>query len=250
MAAALQVFDMSVSATPPTGHQEPMPVTLGPNWQPGDIRLMFISAAATPAAGSETEQDIPMNPDPPTGFTSAYSRTPGWDTHGTYYRRLVSGDNSTGVVWPKPAGWRHFMLGFLTVRGASPTASVTAGDLRVTSSTGTATATAASVAVPGAGAMIFFVGNVPSPEKTPWPNWAGAMGAPTGWTNLVATENSGATFYQYDTNPAVIVTSKSYASSGSTGSVSYPIARGKFAFAGMYAFITPAADVSASIGAV
>lgn len=190
-----------------------------------------------------------MDPDPPTGFTASFDRTPGWDNHGTYFRRLVAGDASTGVVWPKPAGWRLFMTAFLTVRGASPTAAVTAGDLRITSSAGVATATAASVTVPGAGAMVFFAGNVPSPEKTPWPNWGVAMGAPTGWVNLVASEKSGQDYYQYSTDPAVIVVGKTYASSGSTGTVTFPTARGKPAWAGMWAFITPAADVSASIGA-
>jgi hypothetical protein len=250
MAATLQFFDMSVSMTPPTGHQEPMPVTLGPNWQPGDIRLFFISAASTPASGAETEQDIPMDPDPPTGYTASFDRTPGWDNHGTYFRRLVVGDNSTGVIWPKPAGWRLFMNAFLTIRGASPTATVTAGDLRITSNAGVATATAASVTVPSAGAMIFFAGNIASPEQTPWPNWGVAMGAPTGWTNLVASEKSGTDFYEYDTNPAVIVVAKTFASAGSTGTVTFPIARGKPAWAGMWAFVTAAADVSASIGAV
>jgi hypothetical protein len=250
VAATLQFFDMSVSMTPPTGHQEPMPVTLGPNWQPGDLRLMFISALATATSGAETEADIPMAPDPPTGFTASYSREPGWGTHGTYFRRLVTGDNSAGVVFPKPAGWRQFMLSFLTVRGASPTAAPTAGNLRITSSAGTATATAPSISVPAAGTMVFFAGNTPSPESTPWPNWGVAMGAPTGWTNLVASEKSGQTFYQYSTDPAVIVVANTYASSGSTGTVTFPTARGKPAWAGMWAFVTPAADVSAAIGAV
>lgn len=250
MAATLQFFDMSVSITPPTGHLEPLPITLGPNWQPGDVRIVFVSGLATATAGNETEADIPMDPDPPTGFTDGYSREPGWGTHGCYFRRLVAGDNSTGVVWPKPAGWRHFMIGFLTVRGSSPTTDPTAGDIAVTSNAGVATADVPSVSVPGAGTMVFFVGNTPSPDKTPWPNWGIAMGAPTGWTNLVATEKSGGDFYEYDTNPALIVVGKSYASSGSTGTVTFPTARGKPAWAGMWAFITPAADVSASIGAV
>lgn len=250
MAATLQFFDMSASLTPPSGHLEPMPITLGPNWQPGDLRVVFISAMAAATSGKETEQDIPMDPDPPTGFTASYSQAPGWGTHGTYFRRLVAGDNSAGVVWPKPAGWRQFMVAFLTVRGASPTVSPTAGALKVTSSAGVATATAPSVSVPGAGTMLFFVGNTPSGEKTPWPNWGVAMGAPTGWTNLVASEKSGTDFYQYSTDPAVIVTGKTFASAGSTGTVTYPTARGKPAWRGMWAFVTPAADVSASIGAV
>lgn len=250
MAATLQFFDMSMSLAPPQGHLEPVPVTLGPNWQPGDLRIMFVSALATATAGFETEKDITMAPDPPTGFTASYSREPGWGTHGVYFRRLVAGDNSSGVTWPKPAGWRAYMLALMTVRNASPTTNPTAGNLRVTALSGDTTATATSVTVPGAGAMVFCAGSVPSPEKSPWPNWGVSMGAPTGWVNLVASEGSGADFYQFKTDAAGLLVGKTFASSGSTGAVSVPTAEGRPAFTGLYAFITPAADVSASIGAV
>jgi len=250
MAATLQFFDMSMSVTPPTGHREPVPITLGPNWQPGDVRMLFASALATSTAGFETEKDITMVPDPPTGFTTSYSREPGWGTHGVYFRRLVAGDDSTGVTWPKPAGWRAFMLALMTVRGVSPTTNPTAGNLRITAAVGASTATAPSVSVPSAGTMVFCVGNWPSPEKSPWPNWAVSMAAPTGWKNLVASEGSGADFYQFKTDAAAIAVANTYSGSGSTGTVSIPTAQGRPGFLGLYAFITPAADVSASIGAV
>jgi hypothetical protein len=72
---------------------------------------------------------------------------------------------------------------------------------------------------------------------------------PTGWTHLVATDKSGLTFYQYDTSPSLVVAGKAFTTSGSTGSVVFPTAQGAPAFAGLYVFLTPAADVSATIGA-
>lgn len=252
MPAPLQFFDMSVSMEPPNGHLEPMPITLGPNWQPNDIRLMFLTATG---AGSSGDLDMSMTPNPPTSFTAAYSLNPSSETHGVWYRRLVAGDNSTGVYWPRPPGWRHFMVGFVTVRGASPTAAVTAGslsdpgDLTYAMNDSSTAVTVSSVTVPTAGAMVFFVGDVLSPERSPWPNWPVSLGVPTGWTNLAATDKSGDTFYQYGTDPALIMVAKSYASSGSTGSVDIPVAQGSPAFIGLYAFLTPGADVSVAIGA-
>lgn len=248
MPAQLQFFDMSVSITPPTGHLEPLPVTLGPNWQPNDIRLVFVSASGAGSTG-ETNMMMSLNPDPPTSFATAYSRNPGKETHGVYYRRLAPGATDATVYWTKPAGWRHFMFAALTVRGVSPTANPTGGTLTVTHIGAATTATASSVSVPGAGAMVLFAGNVPTPAKIPWPNWAVSLGVPSGWTNLVATDKSGDTFYEYATDPSLIVVGKSFPSAGSTGSVSFPTGQGAPSFAGMYAFLTPAADVSATIGA-
>lgn len=258
MSAQLQFFDMSVSVTPPSGHLEPLPITLGPNWQPNDIRLVFVSASGSTGQSSgsdETTLMMPMNPDPPTGFTAAYSIDPGHETHGVYWRRLVSGDNDTSVYWPKPSGWRHFMFAELTVRGVSPSTSPTAGSLSVpggisyTTADSTTSATVSSVSVPSGGTMVFFVGTVAAPERTSWPQWPVAMGVPSGWTPLVSTDKSGANFYQYDTNPSVVVVGKSFASSGSTGSVVFPAGQGSPAFAGLYVFLTPAADIVGAIGA-
>lgn len=249
MPAQLQFFDMAVSVTPPSGHLEPLPITLGPNWQPNDIRLVLISGSGTSGQGPI---EMAMNADPPTGFTTAYAPSATRETHGVYYCRLQAGNSDTSVYWAKPSGWRHFMFASLTVRGVSPTANPTAGPLNVTYSTGDSTgttATAASVSVPATGSMVLFVGNVPAPEKTTWPNWAVSMGAPSGWTNLVATDKSGDTFYQYGTDPSLIVVGKSFTGSGSTGSVAFPTAHGSPAFAAMWVHLTPAPDVSATIGA-
>lgn len=246
----LQFFDMSVTLTPPGGHLEPLPITLGPNWQPNDIRLAFVSASAT--GGGQATLTMSMNPDAPTGFTAAYSRNPGKETHGVYYRRLAAGDADTGVYWTKPTGWLHFMLALVTVRGVSPTSGPTAGNQTVTYTTGDSTgmtATVPSLAVPGAGAMVMMVGNVATPEQIPWPNWAVPVGVPAGWTHLAATDKSGLNFYQYDTSPGLVVVGKSFAGSGSTGSMVFPTGNGSPAFASLYAFLPAAADVSGTAGA-
>ena len=241
-------FDKSVSVTPPGGHAEPLPITLGPGRQPNDLRLMFISASAA-GRGGETSLTMKMSPNPPTGFTAAYFLSPS-ETHGVYYRRIQTGDVDASVSWPKPSGWQHFMHGLLTVRGHSPTVNPTAGSLTVIQTGGDTSATVSSVTVPGAGTMLFFVGNVPTPGGTGWPAWAVAMGVPTGWTHLEATDKSGQNFYAYGTEPSIVVFAKSFIGAGSTGAVSIPTARGGPAFAGLWMFLTPASDVTGSVGAV
>lgn len=258
MPATLDFFDMTASVTPPKGHKEPFIITLGPNWQPNDYRLVFVSASGTSSSGlSATE--MKMNSDPPTAFTTAYALNVGKETHGVYYRKLQAGDNDQFVTWAKPSNWRHFMISMMTVRGLSPTTAPTGGTLsgwrsganginyQITDST--TSATVSSVTVPSAGTMVFFVGNVAAPIAVTWPNFPVAMGVPTGWTPLVATANSGNTFYEYDQNPCVDVVAKSYAASGSTGSVAFPAGIGAPAFAGLYCFLTSAPDVSVTVGA-
>jgi hypothetical protein len=250
--ATLQFFDMSVSITPPAGHLEPLPITLGPNWQPNDIRLVFLSVSGADSTNTLT---MTTDPSPPTGFTAAYSLNPTSETHAVFWRRLQTGDNSTGVSWPKPQNWRHFMHGMVTVRGATPTAAPTAGSLSdpgdVTYATADATTSASisTVSVPAAGTMVFFLGDVAAPQTAPWPSWAVALGTPTGWTNIAATEKSGADYYQYATDPALMMFAKSYAAAGSTGSVTVPAGQGSPAFSGLYCFLVPAADVSVSLAA-
>jgi hypothetical protein len=241
----ISFFDMSVSITPPGGHLEPQPLTLGPNWQPNDIRMAFVAAAGS---SGDITLTVPMTPDPPTTFTTAFSINPGHETNGAYYRRLVTGNTDSSFAIYKPQQWQYFMYGLLTARGISPTSTPTAGRLKVAYTAGVSTATVTSVTVPAAGTMVFFIGTVPDPAGS-WPSWAVSMGAPTGWTNLVATAKSGSTFYAYDDNPGLLIAAKNYTSSGSTGSVSVPVSLGQPAFLGMYMFLQPAADVSASIGA-
>jgi hypothetical protein len=172
---------------------------------------------------------------------------------------LQTGDLDQYVTWAKPANWRHFMTGFLTIRGVSPGSTITAGSLsgwrggangiQYTIADSTDSATVTSVAVPSNGTMIFCVGNVAAPTQVNWPNWPVAMGVPTNWTPLVATANSGDTYFQYDTNPCCNIVANSYGSSGSTGSVVFPAGQGSPAFAGLYCFVVPAPDVSVNVGA-
>lgn len=248
MASSISFFDMSVSITPPTGYVQPLPVTVGPNGQPNDLRLAFISGSGV-SGGAMLE--VALQPDPPTGYTAAYSLSPGHETHGAYFNRLTAGEADTSVDWDKPTNWQHFMYATLTARGVSPTSTPTGGSLSLTQSQADTTLSAASVTVPGPGVMIFFAGAVPDPwvQSGIAPSWAVSLGAPTGWTNLVATTNSGTTFFQFDTNPSLIVAAKVYTSSGSTGTVSFQSAQGAAAFAGLWMFLTASSDVSVSVGA-
>lgn len=246
MPATISFFDMEATTTAPTGYQEPVPLTLGANWQPNDIRLLFISAEAV-QNGITTP--VPMKNDPPTGFLSAYTANTGFETRGVYYRRLAAGDPDSSITFPKPSEWREYMFATATVRGVDPTVAPVAGLLKVTSVAGDSTCSVASVTVPAAGTMAFMLGSVPDPGAG-WPSWAVSMGVPTGWTPLIATDKSGSTFYPYDDTPGLNVVGKSYSTSGTTGAVAFPIALGSPAFAGMYVFLRPAPDVSVSIGAV
>lgn len=249
MPTQLQFFDMSVSVTAPVGYTQPLPIPLGPNRQPNDLRMAFVSASGV-SGGAMLEMQ--MFPDPPTGFTAAYSLNPGHETHGAYYRRLAAADtDNVNVDWDRPANWQHFMFATLTARGVSPTSTPTGGSLTLSQTQGDTTLTAASVTVPGAGVMLFFAGTIPDPwiNSGVAPSWAVSLGAPTGWTNLVATDKSGLTFFQYGNDPSLIVVAKVFTSSGSTGSVAFPSAQGAAAFTGLYLFLTASADVSVSVGA-
>jgi len=247
MPATISFFDMAVNITPPTGYLQPVPLTLGPNWQPNDVRMLFVSASGTSGSDDITLME-PMFPDPPTGFTAAYSLDPGAETRGVYYRYLQPGDSDTSVAFPKPPAWRDFNFATITARGVNPSVAPIAAPLTISYTGGDPSATVSSVTAPAAGDMVFMLANVPDPEGGS-PFWASSMGVPTGWTPLVATDKSGTTYFSYDTNPALEVIGKNFATSGTTGSVAVPVASGAPAFLGMYAFIQPAPDVSVTIGA-
>lgn len=246
MPARVQFFDMEATVTPPTGHRQPFPLVLGANWQPNDIRVLFVSGEAQGQDSITTP--VKMIPDPPTGFTAAYALNVGAETRGVYYRRLVSGDADAYATFPKPQGWREFMWATLTVRGVDPATAPIAGALKVTNTVGDSTCSVTSVTVPAAGTMVMMLGTVNDPGGN-WPSWAVSLGIPTGWSALVATDKSGATYFPYDTNPALNLVGKSYSTSGTTGTVAFPLGLGGPAFAGMYMFVRPAPDTSVTIGA-
>jgi hypothetical protein len=247
MPATISYFDMEAVVTPPNGYLEPFPFTLGPNQQQNDTRILFVSASES-APGGVTEA-VQLVPDPPTGYGQAYALAPDFETRGVYYRTLVTGDADTSVAWIKPSGWRDFLWVPITARGVDPAIAPVAGDLttNMSHSVGSTTLTVSSVTVPAAGEMIFCLWTIADPEGN-WPSWPGSLGVPTGWTHLVATDQSGATFYATGTNPSVMVIGKKFAAAGSTGSVSVPVESGSHAFGGMYVFLRPAPDSTSTAG--
>lgn len=246
--ATISFFDMEVSVTSPTGPFVPVPLTLGANWQPNDVRVLFVSAQATDSGqANDITVPLPMYPDPPTGFTAAYSLDPGFETQGVYYRYLQSGDEDQQLVFPLPPGWREYMFSTVTVRGVNPAVAPVAGVTSPTSITASGVINVASVSFTAPGTMVFMLGTVPDPGGG-WPSWATATGIPTGWTGLVATDKSGPTFYPYDTNPSLNLVGKAYSSSGSTGSVPFPCTSGAPCMVGMYAFFEPAPVVTVTVG--
>lgn len=249
MPAELIYDDQEAVVTPPTGYLEPFPLTLGPSWKQNDVRILFVSGSESASGG--VSEAVQMQPDPPTGFTQAYALDAGFETRGVYYRRLVNGDTDTSVAWIKPTGWRDFAWAPLTARGVDPGTAPVAGDLTtlMTHKVQDSTLTVASVTVPAAGEMLFCLWCIADPEGT-WPSWQAAMGVPTGWTHVAATDKSGNGFFATSTDSSLIVIGKSFGAAGSTGSVSVPIGVGSHAFGGMYCFLRPAPDSSSTAGGV
>lgn len=246
MPAQLVVQDQEAVISPPQGYLEPLPVTLGPNWRPGDVRLVMVTGAATSSSGT---QQIQMDPDPPAGYSTAYALSQDKETEGVYWRRLQTGDADTSVAWRKPPGWRYFNWALLSVRGVDPDVDPVAGSLipGVAHRSEDDFLTVDPVTVPGPGTMIFMLGSIPDPEGT-WPSWATSIGVPGGWSHVAATDKSGDKYYAFDTQPGLALFGKSYASAGTTGTVTVPVGVGFHAFSGMWLFLRPAPD-GASAGA-
>jgi len=245
MPATLVFDDLEAVIAPPGGYLEPLAVTLGPNHQANDVRLVFAAAAA---ASDPAVEDVAMTPDPVTGFTAAYAPAPGFATEGVYYRYLLASDADTSVAWPKPPGWRYFFWSLMTVRGVDPAIAPTAGRLTVSRTTGNAFCTISSVSAPGPGVMVFFLGTTTDLDSN-WPSWAASVGIPAtgGWKNITSTDKSGDTFFAYGNEPSLAVFGTEFASAGSTGTVTVPLAQGAPAFIGMWVFL-PAAPDSSSTG--
>lgn len=248
MPTTIELFDMAATVTPPNGHFEPFPLVLGASWQSNDVRLLLVSASGATTDDSSTTLMMPMYPDPPTDYVSAYSINATLETKGVFYQRLTSSSVDRSVWWPKPPQWRHFMWSTLTVRGVNPSVAPVAGKLSLLHTVGDGAVVVSSVTVPAAGTMVFAITTFADPGGR-WPSWPASMGIPTGWTHLVATDKSGINYYPYDSNPALVVVGKSYSTSGSTGSVSVPIGSGSPALTGVYCFVQSAPDVSVSVGA-
>jgi Putative phage tail protein len=241
MPAQLQFFDMSINKQEPAAFV-PLPVTLGPNWQPNDIRLFLQLAWIQGSTGDYTSV--------PPGYTNfGYTGFPGFRM---CYRRLVAGDTDTFVQYANPTSFNAaFSTLLCTVRGVAPSVAPTnpapqfgeLGTLPAVSSTG-GSVSAWTFSVP-VGAALVWMNNWHGTQAATGCTW----GAPSGWTNLVATDGSGATYTPFGAQDSVALFAKAFSSAGSTGafSVQYGAernARNYMASIGL----TAAADVSATGG--
>ena len=265
MPAQLQFFDMDANVTTPNAYQAPVIVSLGTNYQPNDIRFFcnYWMYMYTPDGGATVNaQNFAIQPsgwntinpraltqDP----TSLQFKTEGWGSAS--WLRLTSSSAPTSVV-PVVSGEPLFpsmmyqwATAEFTVRGVDPGTSPT---LTGITSVGPGDAVVSSITVPSAGTMVIWIS---AGQFTPNPGASGgssgflavanSIGVPTGWTPLVATDNSGATFYQYDNNPASLVVAKTFTSSGSTGTVTFPTGpTANCNFQAIAIFLKPAPDVS------
>src|SRR5882757_6770124 len=155
MPAKISFFDMSILAIP-SGPYIPLPVTLGPNWQPNDLRIFLqIAAGSNPPTGTVT----------PPGFTAiATASASSTQIANISYRRLVAGDTDTFIQYAVPSSTSYSSLALVTARGASPTVNPTAAyvtspalTLPSSSSTGgSVTVTTLPVAAAGALLQLFF----------------------------------------------------------------------------------------------
>lgn len=284
MPASLTFFDMETSTSAPAWLQ-PIPVTLGPNWQPNDIRVfcnfLFRSSWNYNSSSQQvfTWGNVGYVPAGFTGFgpNSTSSQTVS-EPAGNYtilqigygvisWRRLQPGDTDTFVAptksdFPYPSAANCFASASFTIRGVSPSVSPTLGGLNFPYDTGNLVVShvASSFSIPSAGTAVLWAssaGLIDYPTTTPSGTGlisyqspaANSMNTPSGWTNLVATPNSGNSFFQYDNNPASILVAKSFNSSGSSGSITFPIGTtAESNFQGCRIFLVPAPDVAGTAG--
>jgi len=211
MPAKLSFFDMEASVTKPAGFFPPFPVTTGPNWQPGDIRVfcqLWFSSPSTYSGQDSAWVSIPGYTSVSTEFNtgSALAPTYRW---GVSWRRLVAGDVDTFFNFIASYNLVVWSSAIFTVRGVDPGSTPAITTLQIAgpgySPNPPATIVVSSVSVPSAGTTAIWL----SSSITYGGAVAGASGVatgiPSGWTNLVATTNSGATYNPYDTSPSSIV---------------------------------------------
>lgn len=239
MPATLQFFDMSVSESVPPPYQ-PIAVTTGPNWRPGDYRFCFQDTYISGASS------YPLLLPP--GYSWAFTNT----ALGVAYRQLVAGDTDTFVQYAAPSQFAAWCVALWTVRGVSP-GSVPTGSLIVNtilpaSSTG-GTSSAPSFSVPVGAGVIICQTIQGSGTTFGAPN----TGPPTGWTNLVATDGSGVQYTPFGNTPSSMLCAKAFSSAGSTGTfgVQYGACLGSSSILQVSSTsIAAAADVSATAGSI
>lgn len=240
MAAKLSFFDMTITKQVPA-FAVPLPVTLGPNWQPGDVRLFLQLCQLT---GSSVDYSLT-----PPGYTAFYTGPPVGARF--CYRRLVAGDADTFVQYTNVAPFNgSFAILQATVRGAAPSSAPACvnfsqlGPLPSQSSTGGSMSGVAFSVPVGAGLvwMNNWFGNTPNATGCTW-------GAPAGWSNLVATDGSGAQYTPFGAQASSALFAKAFSSAGSTGAFSVQYGAELAAqnyFAAMT--LTAASDVSGTGG--
>jgi hypothetical protein len=248
MPAQLSFFDMAASVTPPEGYFPPFPVPLGPNWQPGDIRVycQHWFAASTDTTWVQPPGFSTTNAQ---GQQGGASGTSTWWRYGVSWRRLVAGDVDTFYTFNTvPALWWHTVM--FTVRGVDPGSSPAITTFQFNGPLGSiqlppASVVVNSVSVPSAGTTAIWIASHAYIATTGATGNGVGMAAPSGWQNLVASSNSGATYNPYDISNGTIAVAKSFSSSGSTGSVTFPISNSTSSmFNGATMFFKPAPDVS------
>lgn len=245
MPATIQCFDMSIVAQP-SGPYTPLPITLGPNWQPNDIRFFF---QAYTFGNNGPPWAIPP------GFTVIADSVPALATHQCFvaYRRLVPGDTDTFIQYANFGDSKTWSSGLITVRGASVTSNPTAAPLASTSlptlsATG-GTISLSSVTVPAAGAVLMWFYSVPNLNQPNLNPTGATLGAPAGWSNIVATDGSGAAYAPFGGQSSTMFVGKSFSSSGSTGAINVAYGAELAALLGPAWVAIPAApDVSATAG--
>jgi hypothetical protein len=243
MVATVSFFDMSTTNSLPSPPYSPVPITVGPTFKANDLRIVLQSVL-------NSNEGIPAQPP---GFSIIFSGppSPANQVVRADYWRMPAGATDTFVQWtvsPNPS-WPTLTM--LTARGADPGSAPTGSyvgqvTLPSSNSTPTATVNVSSISVPAAGTMILWFSSFGSGGTISLPT---SLGCPAGWTNLVATPNSGATYYPYDSTGACLIIAKSFSSSGSTGTIVLPF--GAENSAGVYyswVFVKAALDVSVTAG--
>lgn len=263
MPAQLQYFDMEVITELPKSVFEHIPITQGPNWQPNDIRLVFVTYDRSKPASDGSLLIYNPQTVPPSGFTTAYAQS-GSD-YGRYifylfWQRFAPGFTQSGYLNWNVTGLRWLTAAFITVRGVDPATNPTGASAGFTAqTTDPFKGTLASVSVPFAGAAVLFANSYPG-------NYLGAgagpsvvqgcsLNVPVGWTHLVSTPGSGPDFRTYAADLGILAAARNYASSGSTGPVVIPTGwlwpaweQNSVGTTATVVFVKPAPDVTTSAG--
>lgn len=253
MPAELRYIDGEVSTQAPTqGLYVPEPITLGPSWQPNDIRVCMLSYFNSVYHPDWQPPDntvfYPHTPRPPAGFSTGVELVSSFGL-ALYWRRLTAADVDNVAVSFPTRQFRYYTKTLLTIRGVDPATNPvfftpnpgSGGSLGhplhapTTSADTPGQISFPSMSVPAyAGEMVILIaaGQGDGSWATPGdPNGStsqveptgSSIGIATGWTSLVATEKSGLNYYQYNGDVNVSVMGKKYAGSGTTGTVIIPI---------------------------